>query len=555
MSTAQSRCVRVAVAAVLASALLAGASQAQNFPFGGPPPEADPVVFSFATVGDSRTETAAPDPTTLLEAGEPGTFSNGTSLGTPSQPGKPDLTGTLLPQDATFLTNTKALARILRGIQREKPNLLFFNGDMIYGYGRPAVPPQLASITSVQGTTDTALAWTDAVFEYRQYAYWRGIMGPLFETGTYVVPVPGNHETQCSAKVAHDLPSDCASGKHAYPENEAAFKDNVGDLVEDIYTNERFQAVSGFPAIAANGFATTTAPQAGGNNGALTGVVTKTNPTGEAELSYSFDIKLDNVHQLLHFVVINTDPAGADATAPTDWLAQDLEDATNRAAANHLTPKYFVFGHKPAFTYGYNVVTAAPASVYTPYAANGLDALTGLNSTTAATSVSVKDANGKTVTIATNVPQIIVDSKPQKVTAETYNSVPAYPLTNLFWAVIAHYDATYFSGHEHIPHVEQFKDVTGGSKNTPYQVIVGSGGSPFDDAMSDDSPPREPVPLANWQDRYYGWATVQVHRSGAVSLQVQGFGDGAKYDASTGVVDNLGVETPAQLLWNIPHLQ
>jgi hypothetical protein len=555
MSTAQSRCVRVAVAAVLASAVLAGATQAQNFPFGGPPPEADPVVFSFATVGDSRTETAAPDPTTLLEAGEPGTFSSGASLGSPSQPGKPDLTGTLLPQDATFLTNTKALARILRGIQREKPNLLFFNGDMIYGYGRPAVPPQLASITSVQGTTDTALAWTDAVFEYRQYAYWRGIMGPLFETGTYVVPVPGNHETQCSAKVAHDLPSDCASGKHAYPENEAAFKDNVGDLIEDIYTNERFQAVSGFPAIAANGFATTTAPQASTNNGDLTGVVTKTNPTGEAELSYSFDIKLASTHQLLHFVVINTDPAGADATAPTDWLAQDLEDATNRAAANHLTPKYFVFGHKPAFTYGYNVVTAAPATVYTPYAANGLDALTGLNSTTTATSVSVKDANGKTVTIATNVPQIIVDSKPQKVTAETYNSAPAYPLTNLFWAVIAHYDATYFSGHEHIPHVEQFKDVTGASKTTPYQVIVGSGGSPFDDAMSSDSPPREPVPLANWQDRYYGWATVQVHRSGAVSLQVQGFGDGAKYDPSNGVVDNLGVETPAQLLWNIPRLQ
>src|SRR5580693_3900276 len=131
MSTAQSRCVRVAVAVVLASALLAAATQAQNFPFGGPPPEADPVVFSFATVGDSRTETAAPDPTTLLEAGEPGTFSSGTTLGTPSQAGKPDLNGTLLPQDATFLTDTKPFSRILRGVQRDKPNVLFFNGDMI----------------------------------------------------------------------------------------------------------------------------------------------------------------------------------------------------------------------------------------------------------------------------------------------------------------------------------------------------------------------------------------------------------------------------------------
>ncbi len=290
-------------------------------------------------------------------------------------------------------------------------------------------------------------------------------------------------------------------------------------------------------------------------HGAITGVVTATNPTGEAELSYSFDVKLDSGRQLLHFVVINTDPAGADATAPTDWLAQDLEDAKSRAAANHLQPKYFVFGHKPAFTYAYNVVTSAPASVYTPYAANGLDALTGANSTPAATSVSAKDASGNTITIATNVSQIIVDTKPQKVMSETYNSAPAFPLTNLFWAVIAHYNATYFSGHEHLPHVEQFKDVTGASKNSPYQVIVGSGGSPFDAAMSSDSPPREPVPLTNWQDRYYAWATVQVHRSGAVSLQVQGFGDGAQYDPSTGIVDKLGVETPAQLLWVIPHLQ
>ena len=561
MTTAQSRCVRVAVATVLAGAMLAGATQAQDFnhDHDGRSRDEDPVVFSFATVGDSRTETVAPDPTTLLEAGEPGKFSTGAALGTPSEPGKPDLTGTLLPQDATFLTNTKALARILRGIQREKPSLLFFNGDMIYGYGRPSVPPELASITSVQGSSAagapvTALAWTDAMFQYRQYAYWRGIMAPLFETGTYVVPVPGNHETQCNSKVAHDL-GNCASGKTAYPENEAAFKDNVGDLVEDIYTNERFEAVSGFPAIAANGFASTTAPQAGGNNGKLTGVVAATNPTGEAELSYSFDIKLDNVHQLLHFVVINTDPAGSDATAPTDWLAQDLEDAQSRASANRLTPKYFVFGHKPAFTYGYNIVAAAPATVYTPETANGLDLLSALNSSTAATSVSVKDAHGNTVTIATNVAQIIADTKPQKVTAATLKGATAYPYVNLFWAVIAHFNATYFSGHEHLPHVEQFKDVTGGSKNSPYQVIVGSGGSPFDAAMSTDSPPREPVPLTNWQDRYYAWGTVQVHRSGNVSLQVQGFSDGAKYDPSSGVVSKLDVETPAQPLWIIPHLQ
>ena len=42
---------------------------------------ADPVVFSFATVGDSRQDPSAPDPTTLL----------------------PNINGTLLPQDAQWL--------------------------------------------------------------------------------------------------------------------------------------------------------------------------------------------------------------------------------------------------------------------------------------------------------------------------------------------------------------------------------------------------------------------------------------------------------------------
>ncbi len=178
------------------------------------------------------------------------------------------------------------------------------------------------------------------------------------------------------------------------------------------------------------------------------------------------------------------------------------------------------------------------------------------DSTTSPTSVTVKEPNGSIVTIAKNVPQLIVDSKPQKVnTAVTYNGATSYPLVNLFWAVIAHYDATYFCGHEHIAHVEQFKDVTGSSTNTPFQVIVGSGGSPFDDAMSNDNPPREPVPLENWQDRSYGWATVQVHRSGKASLQVQGFTDGALYDPSTGVVDKLGFETPSYPLFVVPNLQ
>src|ERR1700749_2459985 len=86
----------------------------------------DPVIFSFATVGDSRTDPGKPDATTLLANPAPTT-----------EGGIPSLTGRILPQDNEWVTNTAAFATILSGIQAEDPNLLFFNGDMIFGYGRP----------------------------------------------------------------------------------------------------------------------------------------------------------------------------------------------------------------------------------------------------------------------------------------------------------------------------------------------------------------------------------------------------------------------------------
>ena len=140
----------------------------------------DPVVFSFATVGDSRTDPAAPDPTTLL----------------------PNNTGTLLPQDRFWLQNTKAFARILRTVSSQKPNLLFFNGDMIYAYGRPVLPTvtgtgsagtsgAAVTATSVFSSTDlNPTDWLvgattantnvtispDFVADYAQYGYWRGMV-------------------------------------------------------------------------------------------------------------------------------------------------------------------------------------------------------------------------------------------------------------------------------------------------------------------------------------------------------------------------------------------
>jgi hypothetical protein len=63
---------------------------------------ADPVVLTFSTAGDSRE-----DPTTVGKTA----------------------------QDAIWLQNSKAWSRIMRTIQTQKPSMLFFNGDIIMGYG------------------------------------------------------------------------------------------------------------------------------------------------------------------------------------------------------------------------------------------------------------------------------------------------------------------------------------------------------------------------------------------------------------------------------------
>ncbi len=67
-------------------------------------------------------------------------------------------------------------------IHNQGANLLFFNGDMIMGYGNAYVP---ADTTSVD-----AIVKSDLVTTYRQYAFWRGMVAPLMEGGTYVVPCP-----------------------------------------------------------------------------------------------------------------------------------------------------------------------------------------------------------------------------------------------------------------------------------------------------------------------------------------------------------------------------
>jgi hypothetical protein len=490
--------------------------------------QSDPVIFSFATVGDSRTDPGKPDATTLLANPAPTT-----------QGGAPSFTGKILPQDNEWVQNTAAFATILAGIQTQDPNLLFFNGDMIFGYGRPILPSAWNNGLPNSWTSAQTVV-PDTIFEIAQYAYWRGMVAPLFLAGTYVIPVPGNHETQCSYSAepyTSGAPNpNCASttanpsgvtgpvngtGKTAYSDNENMFRFNMGDLVGDLSANIRFSDVSGYFAMNAAGLTETTAPIGDSitptatnlSNGPITG--------DQHDLTYSFDIQAQ-LGLLLHFVVINTDPSGADSTAPAAWLANDLAAAQARGGSG--TVKYFVFGHKPAFTYNYAAVTGGsvnPPSTNSP-GPGGLDA--------------------NYITTTTGTPP-----------TTTYTT----PWRDTFWSVIAHYGATYFSGHEHTVNVRQFADPTGTYSGTPYQVIVGSGGSPFDDKLvttgtvngiaCSTTKPCEPQ-LTGPYDRYYAWALVQVHASGNVSLQVSGFGD--NYGGSSegyGPVQDLSVYDVATL--------
>lgn len=392
----------------------------------------DPVVLSFATVGDSRQDNAAPDPSQLPLSG----------------------------QDQIWLQNTKAFSRILREIAAKKANLLFFNGDMVLGYGNANPSTAVSDVHSV--------VYSDLVRFYTEYAYWRGMAATLIEAGTYVVPVPGNHETQCRTALpagtinattgayvqqvicgtllsnGQDSLGGVNGGKNAIAQNEDAFRANMGDLIIDqtrlpallpsglslsnVDTGDH--AAMDYPFIAGNSLVTTAGPQ--------------------NQLTYSFDIGTS------HFAVINNDVSGGnDNTAPVNWLSADFAAAQTRGAKN-----FFVFGHKPAYTYN--------------YAGNG----------------------GKAAGLDAN----------------------AYSTANrdAFWNVVQTYGATYFSGHQHTFNMAQPKPAPSGSPlPASWQVIVGSGGSPFD--------PKSNASGLAPTDRDYAYAVVNIYQSGNVVISAYGF--------------------------------
>ncbi len=373
----------LAAAALSGGAARAGDSQKQDDDaLDGNDDGKDRVALSFATVGDSRQDPDKPDPTTLPLSG----------------------------QDKSWLQSTKAWTRIMRSIQKQRAKLLVFNGDMIMGYGNMVVPADTSTVDKV--------VKSDLVAAYRQYGFWRGMVSTLMETGTYVVPVAGNHETQWKA-----------GGKKAQVANENAWRANMGDLILD---DARFGDL----------FGETPTSENVGDGSALDSLA-----SDQHQLSYSFDFHGS------HFAVINTDPVGRDAHAPVQWLTKDLADAKARGIAHH-----FVFGHKPAFTYYYGKTTTLPA------APSGLD-----------NDLAARDA---------------------------------------FWSVIEQNKATYFCGHEHIYNLSQPTAATGGHA---WQVLVGSGGSPFEAQPTDAT--IAPT------DRFYAWARVEVLESGKVRITGYGFDD------------------------------
>lgn len=403
---------------------------------------ADPIILTFATVGDSRQDPQNIDPT-VKDASMVGKG----NCQIPSGSGltaNPGLSG----QDCKWLQSTKAWTRILRAVQSQKPKLLFFNGDMIMGYGKAGVPVTRTSNgvaeSPIVTPTVTDVLNSDLMQFYKQYGFWRGMVANLMEMGTYVVPVPGNHEVQCKR-----------CGKTAQPENETAWKDNMGDLIIDSnrlaklglsvanyspYNNPYYDPAT---------LLSSPAPYAVNPDGV---------GTDQSQLSYSFDVETGGnagagiATVKSHFVVINTDAVGKDGYAPTEWLKKDFA-AAKKNGAKH----FFVFGHKPAFFYD----------------------LPGVAHTTAS---SLNDKN------------------------------PA--AAQAFWDVIVQYKATYFCGHEHSYNVKKINGITQPT-NFSYQVLVGTGGSPFESAVATGNP----------NDRMYAWARVAIHRSGRVSMTTYGFDD------------------------------
>lgn len=103
------------------------------------------------------------------------------------------------------------------------------------GYGKASsVVTRTSNGTNEGAVTSPAvndIVISDLMQFYQQYGFWCGMVANIMENGVYVVPVPGNDETQCKR-----------CGKAAQIENENAWRDNMADLILD---QSRFNSLVG----------------------------------------------------------------------------------------------------------------------------------------------------------------------------------------------------------------------------------------------------------------------------------------------------------------------
>ena len=104
------------------------------------------MELPFSTMGDSRQNPKNPVPTTI-----------------------PDTS-----QDQKWLQNTKDWSRIIRSVEHQMTDYLFFNGDISMGYGKVNAPATI----SPSGVFDC-----DLLAFYKPYGFWHGMTVNLMETG------------------------------------------------------------------------------------------------------------------------------------------------------------------------------------------------------------------------------------------------------------------------------------------------------------------------------------------------------------------------------------
>jgi hypothetical protein len=138
----------------------------------------------------------------------------------------------------------------------------------------------------------------DTVALATQLTAWRAIYEnhPLSSSGIQLIVIPGNHETE-----------DKANAKKAFVAAERTFVRIMSPYIK-------------------------------GNNGPGIGGPDNL-ATDQSRLTYSFNNGSD------HFIVINTDPVGADGITPYKWIGNDIIQARANNA-RHI----FAFGHKPAYS-------------------------------------------------------------------------------------------------------------------------------------------------------------------------------------------------------------